>query len=170
MQFLRHTYFCLMLVVVSTLGLRVINANEIDSASQEPWKIINYWSRTCAPCRVEIPELNFLSKELAASNVIVLGVNFDEDPREKTMQIAEFMGIKFPTLTMAKVEALHLSAPSVLPTTYILSPENEVKARLIGAQDRDTIRDKLTELSVLIRYKKLSYQQSEKSSDARMDN
>ncbi len=139
----------LILVIVSSLVLTPISASEIDLADQKAWKVVNYWSRTCAPCRVEIPELNVLYEELAASNVIVLGVNFDEDAREKTLKIAEFMGIKFPTLTQAKVEALQLKAPSVLPTTYILSPDNEVEARLIGAQDRNSIRDKLVELSVL---------------------
>ena len=81
--------------------------------------------------------------------MVVLGVNFDEDAREKTMQLAERMGIEFPTLTLARVETLNLVPPSVLPTTYILSPDNEVKAKLIGAQDRVSIRKKLTELSVL---------------------
>ena len=111
------------------------------------WKIVNYWSKSCAPCRIEIPELNQLSVELAPFNVVVLGVNFDEDPRERTLQIAKRMDIEFPTLTIAETEALHLTAPSVLPTTYILSPENQVMAKLIGAQDSASLKAKLAELN-----------------------
>jgi hypothetical protein len=37
----------------------------------------------------------------------------------------------------------------VLPTTYILSPDNEVKARLSGVQDRSSLKAKLAELTIL---------------------
>ncbi len=114
----------------------------------DDWKVVNYWSKTCAPCRVEIPELNYLSEALAPFNVAVVGVNFDEDNRETTLKIADRMGITFPTLTIATVEALDLAPPAVLPTTYILAPDNSVRAKLIGAQDRAMILAKLAELGV----------------------
>ena len=42
------------------------------------WRIVNYWSEWCAPCRVEIPIFNELSVRLAKSNVMVVGVNFED--------------------------------------------------------------------------------------------
>jgi thiol-disulfide isomerase/thioredoxin len=112
------------------------------------WKIINYWSTTCAPCRVEIPELNSLSKELAPAGVRVLGVNFDDESVELTRRSARRMKIEFPNLTMAEVQAYGLTAPSVLPTTYILSPENVVMAKVVGLQTRDSLMTLLTDLGV----------------------
>ena len=132
-------YFCLAPAVVEIAG-----ADEIQPGG--PWKIVNYWSLWCAPCRVEIPELNQLSRELKSSDVVIVGINFDEDPFEKTLLIAERMGIEFPVLTSAEVEQLHLKAPDVLPTTYILSPDNKVKAKLIGPQDRTSLKAKLAEV------------------------
>ena len=41
------------------------------------WKIINYWAEWCGPCRIEIPELNSLEKQLQGQSVGVFGVNFD---------------------------------------------------------------------------------------------
>ena len=122
-----------------------LQAGELNEAS---WKIVNYWSKSCAPCRVEIPEFNYLHKALAPFGVTVLGVNYDDDSREKTIQIAEYMGITFPTMTSENIEALHLTPPAVLPTTYILAPDHTVKAKLIGAQDRDKILAKLAELGI----------------------
>ena len=116
---------------------------------QEKWKIINYWSEWCAPCRFEIPMLNELSKQLSSSNVIVLGVNFDDDPRETTLKIAETMSIEFPVLTFEEVAQLKLRAPDVLPTTYILSPTNEVVAKLIGQQTHQDLMEQLVELGLL---------------------
>jgi thiol-disulfide isomerase/thioredoxin len=112
------------------------------------WKVINYWSTSCAPCRVEIPELNSLSKELASANVRVLGVNFDDESAEATRRSARRLKIEFPNLTMAEVEAFGLTAPNVLPTTYILSPEDVVMAKLMGLQTRDSLITALVNLGV----------------------
>ena len=113
-----------------------------------PWKIVNFWSITCAPCRIEIPELNALNEELAGSGVAVVGVNFDDDPRAQTMALAKRMGIRFPTLTASEVNLLKLEPPNALPTTYILSADNTVRAKLIGPQSRETINQKLLELGI----------------------
>ncbi len=124
-----------------------LQAGELQESGRG-WKVINYWSKSCAPCRVEIPELNDLSEALEPLGVSVMGVNFDEDDRARTMQIAARMGITFPTLTFEHVRMLNLTSPAVLPTTYILAPDNTVKAKLIGAQDRTQIMAKLAAMGV----------------------
>lgn len=115
---------------------------------QSHWRIVNYWSEWCAPCRVEIPIFNELSEELLPHGVIINGVNFDEDPRPVTLAIAEDMGIGFPILTMEEVEQLGLRPPDVLPTTYILSPSNQVVAKLIGQQSKQDILEQLVSLGL----------------------
>lgn len=107
------------------------------------WRIVNYWSEWCAPCRVEIPMFNELSVRLAESNVVIVGVNFDEDPRELTLEIADEMGIEFTVLSQQQVDLLGLRPPDVLPTTYLLSPSNEVVAKLIGMQSEQDILEAL---------------------------
>lgn len=121
---------------------------ESPATTVDEWKVINYWSTSCAPCRVEIPELNNLSTDLASANVQVLGVNFDDESLETTRKSARRMKIEFPNLTMAEVEELGLTAPSVLPTTYILSPDNVVMAKLVGLQTRDSLMVVLANLGV----------------------
>ena len=113
------------------------------------WRIVNYWSEWCAPCRREIPMLNELNETLLTTNVTIVGVNFDEDPREKTLTIAEGMGIEFPTLTTDMVADLQLRAPDVLPTTYILSPDNEVVAKMIGEQTKESLQTQLASLNLI---------------------
>ena len=108
------------------------------------WRIVNYWSEWCAPCRVEIPIFNELSARLAKSNVMVVGVSFDEDPMELTLEIAAKMGIEFTVLSQEEVDLLALKLPDVLPTTYLLSPSNKVVAKLIGQQSEQDILDALT--------------------------
>ena len=128
--------------------LLVLLSVSIGNAEEGNWRIVNYWSEWCAPCRIEIPMFNSLSEELADKNISIVGVNFDEDPREITLEIAEELGVSFPTLTMAQVEELALRPPDVMPTTYILTPENEVVTKLIGMQKKEDILKELVKLGI----------------------
>lgn len=96
--------------------------------------------------------LNELNAQLVSSGskVQIVGVNFDENPREETMAIAQRMGVEFPTLTRETVKAMRLTPPSVLPTTYILSPDNQVVAKLIGEQNRAGLLAQLTQLDLAV--------------------
>ncbi|TCO72238.1 TlpA family protein disulfide reductase [Chromatocurvus halotolerans] len=114
------------------------------------WRIVNFWSEWCAPCRKEIPMLNALSRSLEPLGISVVGVNFDEDPRAVTLEIAARLGIAFPTLTGDEVAALNLRPPEAMPTTVILTPANDVAARLVGLQDEEAIMTQLARLGLPI--------------------
>ncbi|MCH2578410.1 MAG: TlpA family protein disulfide reductase [Pseudomonadales bacterium] len=134
------------LILAVLLPLSIYGA-ETEEAN---WRIVNYWSEWCAPCRIEIPMFNELSEQLSSSNVRIVGVNFDEDPREVTLDIADELGIEFPTLTLEQVEELDLRPPDIMPTTYILSPTNEVAAKLIGMQSKADILGQLMQLGLKV--------------------
>ena len=135
---------------LTKIFLLVLLSVSIGNAEEGNWRIVNYWSEWCAPCRIEIPMFNSLSEELADKNISIVGVNFDEDPREITLQIAEELGVSFPTLTMAEVEELAMRPPDVMPTTYILTPENKVVTKLIGIQKKEDILEELVKLGIEI--------------------
>ena len=137
----RLTALGLLFVAVGGFSLPAFPADEAPGTGT--WRVVNYWSEWCAPCRIEIPMLNALSLELAAHGVAVVGVNFDEDPRALTLEIAEELEIKFPVLTSEEVARLGLRPPDVLPTTYLLSPDGEAVAKLIGMQTDAEIREQL---------------------------
>lgn len=134
------------LILAVLLPLSIYGA-ETEEAN---WRIVNYWSEWCAPCRIEIPMFNELSEQLSSSNVRIVGVNFDEDPREVTLDIADELGIEFPILTLEQVEELDLRPPDIMPTTYILSPTNEVAAKLIGMQSKADILGQLMQLGLTV--------------------
>ncbi len=135
-------------LVLAATQLHQVHASQQQQQTEAKWRIVNYWSEWCAPCRREIPVLNALNEALSTTNVTIVGVNFDEDPREITLSIAEDMGIDFPSLTIDQVSDLKLRAPDVLPTTYILSPENEVVAKMIGEQTQESLRVQLADLDL----------------------
>ncbi len=134
------------LLIALFLPFSVSQAIETDEGV---WRVVNYWSEWCAPCRVEIPMFNSLQERLKVDNIQIVGINFDDDPLEVTLEIANELGIEFPVLSPQEVERLGLRPPDVLPTTYILSPSGEVTAKLIGMQDEEDILKELASQGLL---------------------
>ena len=104
------------------------------------WVFINYWAEWCAPCREEIPQLNALSDELAASGAVVVGVNFDGVGGAALRALIERMGIEFPVTTTDPRDRFGYPLPGVLPTTVVVNASGEVVATLVGPQTGKSLR------------------------------
>jgi len=104
----------------------------------EKWLIVNYWATWCAPCRIEIPELNELSLE-QKDRVTVLGVNFDQPSMSELPQQVKSMKIEFPVLQNDPSAKLGVTLPEVLPTTYVFRPGGALLKMLIGPQSKDDL-------------------------------
>ncbi len=103
------------------------------------WLIVNYWAEWCAPCRVEIPELNALHRERAATGLVVLGVNYDGLVGDKLEEVIERMGIDFPVLVDDPRERWGYDLPAVLPATMLIDPEGNLHRQLQGPQTVATL-------------------------------
>lgn len=112
-------------------------AAEQLAALQGQWVVVNYWAQWCKPCIEEIPELNAL--DAAHDDIAVLGVNYDGATGEALASQIEALGVAFPTLPSDPAELLGQPRPSVLPTTFILNPEGELLASLVGPQTQETL-------------------------------
>ena len=97
------------------------------------WLVINYWATWCAPCLVEIPELNALHGR-GGGSLSVFGVNFDGPQGEEALRQRDRMGIAFPVLRAAPHARYGAQRPAVLPTTLVISPAGELAATLVGPQ------------------------------------
>jgi len=87
------------------------------------WLVVNYWAEWCAPCRVEIPELNELHE---MQGVSVVGVNFDGLLGPDLAKSVATMAIEFPVLSEDPRARWQLEQPSILPTTLLVSPNGEL--------------------------------------------
>ncbi|UTW08635.1 TlpA disulfide reductase family protein [Pseudomonas benzenivorans] len=98
------------------------------------WLVINYWAEWCAPCRSEIPELNALARQLEGQPVRVLGVNFDGLQGEELNKAAHALGIEFRVLEQDPAARYQLPRNEVLPVTYIVDDQGQMRERLLGEQ------------------------------------
>jgi len=104
------------------------------------WVFVNYWAEWCAPCRYEIPQLNALSKDLAASGALVVGVNFDGVDGDGLRALMQRMGIEFPVATKDPRARFGYELPAVLPTTVVIDAKGKVAATLVGPQTRVSLQ------------------------------
>ena len=101
------------------------------------YQIVNYWAIWCAPCKLEIPELQALQDD--HENVTVFGVNFDQPELHVMAEQAKLMKIDFPTYRNDPSSDFGIETPEVLPTTLVFGPSRELLATLVGPQTKKSI-------------------------------
>lgn len=102
------------------------------------WLVVNYWAEWCAPCRVEIPELNELHQ---IEGVSVVGVNFDGVLGPDLAKSVETMSIEFPVLSADPGPRWEVEQPAILPTTLLVSPAGELVEVRRGPQTLAALLD-----------------------------
>ncbi|SDI28697.1 Thiol-disulfide isomerase or thioredoxin [Pseudomonas flavescens] len=110
------------------------------------WLIINYWAEWCGPCRSEIPELNALAPQLEKQSAGVFGVNFDGLQGDELARAAEALGIEFTVLAKDPAEHYGLPPSDALPVTYIVDDKGRVRERLLGEQNAEGLKARLSAL------------------------
>ncbi len=108
---------------------------------QGQWVLINYWAHWCRPCLLEIPELNKLHHDMSVTNkkIKVFGVNFDGVLGHELEEQASQFSIEFPILIQDPSQKLGYQRPNVVPATYLIGPDGQVKDVLLGPQTYDSI-------------------------------
>lgn len=104
------------------------------------WKLINYWATWCGPCRDEIPELNTFVHE-QREQLDGYAVNFDGVTGAELVVQATELNIEFTLLEDDPAAQLGYARPTVLPTTLLIDPAGEIKARLLGPQTAASLRE-----------------------------
>ena len=96
--------------------------------------ILNFWATWCAPCKEEMPSLDFLQKNRNFNNLKIFPINVGQEKKEKTLKFFKDLNIKNLDLyfdspiTLAKKFKLR-----GIPTTIIFNKKGEEIARVIGS-------------------------------------
>ena len=93
------------------------------------WVLVNFWATWCPPCIEEMPYLNQLAAE---RDLVVLGVNFNED-REQVARFVAKNEIDFPILLEPDDITLLFYGVRGLPRTFLIAPDGTLAHSVIGA-------------------------------------
>ncbi len=120
----------------------------ILQAEQGNVVVLNLWATWCAPCLVEIPDLQKLEADIADQNVSLIGISVDE-PRGSTRHIEDMRDRRFPGFrTYARdnrdtdylVSVVDPAWNEVVPTTYIIGRDGSVHTRIQGKKSLDEFK------------------------------
>lgn len=103
--------------------------------------ILNFWATWCAPCRLEMPELQRAQAEFDAasdSGPIVLTIN-EQDSAERVSEFFDEVGLTLTALLDSEGEVGTTYGAFFLPTTVIVGPDGTVAAVHRGMISRDQL-------------------------------
>lgn len=102
--------------------------------------LLDFWATWCAPCVVEIPELNALWNERRSEHFDVLALSIDADPPERIEAWTREKGVLYP-VAMLPVEASQAWGALQFPYHLLLGPDGRIVERLEpGFHDREELR------------------------------
>ena len=100
--------------------------------------ILNFWATWCAPCREEMPSLDFLQSDLRLNNLKIFPINIGQEDLSnseiffKELDIQNLEVYFDSTITLAKKFMLR-----GVPTSILFNKEGEEFARILGSIDFD---------------------------------
>ncbi|MCB1724531.1 MAG: TlpA family protein disulfide reductase [Gammaproteobacteria bacterium] len=96
--------------------------------------LVNFWASWCTPCIREMPDLVRLQQTLQDESFLVLGINVGEADR-RVQTIAHQLHMDFPVLLDRDSREFERWGVQVLPTSYLVDPEGNVRFAVIGTVD-----------------------------------
>jgi len=101
--------------------------------------LLDFWATWCAPCLLEIPELNALQAELAP-DVRILAISIDGLPDEELARWVAEHEIAYP-VAQASTDLASAYGADAFPFHVLLGPDGTVRERLeAGFHDRAELR------------------------------
>ena len=98
---------------------------------------LNFWATWCPSCKLEMPAMEELHREFGNEGLVILAINYREDPEEIKAFFREHH-LTFTALLDKEGKAFELYKTWSLPTTYLIDKDGEMVGRVIGYRDWDS--------------------------------
>lgn len=100
--------------------------------------VLNFWATWCGPCVKEMPTLEHLQTLLGERGVSVLAVSLDVGDPKRVADFVKGYGWHLPILLDPMAQVADSYAIRVMPTTYVIGPDGNIRGRAFGAKEWDT--------------------------------
>lgn len=109
--------------------------------------IVNFWATWCAPCRIEMPELQATFEEYQDDGLAILALDQDEPAEVASAYFYDEMGLTFtPLLDESSEVSTQYGSYGVLPSTYFIDGSGTISAIHRGPLTRSQIEGYLDDL------------------------
>lgn len=127
-----------------TRSLAGLDGGKVALSKDGKPSVIAFVANWCAPCRLELPELERLHQK-EQSDITIVAVAVEEEP-EQTRKLVSDTGITFPVAVDPDGETLALARIPGLPGMVILDREGRVAQRLAGKQTAASVTEALAKV------------------------
>jgi peroxiredoxin len=111
--------------------------------------LLDFWASWCEPCKKELPELQKLSQSYAGKDVVVVGVNIDDDSAN-AQRLAKQLGVTFDVALDKSKSAANAYDPPKMPSSFVIDKKGVVQyvnAGFDGPQDVAKFKQEIDALS-----------------------
>jgi cytochrome c biogenesis protein CcmG, thiol:disulfide interchange protein DsbE len=98
--------------------------------------LLNIWATWCAPCRIEMPSMERLERELGPKGLRIVAVSIDDPGFEARIRaFREELGLTFEILHDAPGRIQAQYQTTGVPETFVIDRRGTIRRRVIGAED-----------------------------------
>lgn len=122
-----------------------VDGNEVTLADFRGRPVmLNFWATWCAPCRLEMPEMEQAQQDYAADGLAILAIN-QEEPAERVAAFMDELGLTFSAPLDVDGDVAAQYGAFFLPSSVFINADGEVTAFHRGIIARSQIDDYLAE-------------------------
>ncbi len=97
--------------------------------------LLNVWATWCEPCKVEMPSLEQLEKDVGSSGLKIVAVSVDKGGPEAGRLFARTMGLTFRILQDPSGTIQTTYQTTGVPESFIINRAGRIERKVIGATD-----------------------------------
>ncbi|PYO38206.1 MAG: hypothetical protein DMD29_13965 [Gemmatimonadetes bacterium] len=99
--------------------------------------LLNIWATWCAPCRVEMPALERLSKKFAGTDFRVVAVSVDQDDSTVVDAFVKELGLSFDILHNQAGDIRQRYQTTGVPESFVIDRDGRIIKKVIGPAEWD---------------------------------
>jgi len=109
--------------------------------------LLDFWATWCGPCRIEMPHVEKLYKELKAKGLVVFGIDFAEDPATVRSFLAKNT-YTIPILLDTSGEVGRNYEAGSIPTLVVIGKNGKVSSYFTGVREESVLREALAKAGI----------------------
>jgi peroxiredoxin len=97
--------------------------------------LLNVWATWCHPCRIEMPAMERLSRDLAGTDFRIVAVSVDEGDSSEVSAFAKELGLTFDILHDQSGMIKRAYQTKGVPESFVIDRRGIIVKRVIGAAE-----------------------------------
>jgi len=104
--------------------------------------LLNIWATWCEPCKIEMPSLEQLEKDVGPQGLKIVSVSIDEGGPDVVKQFARDYGLTFRILHDQSGRIQRIYQTTGVPESFVINRQGKIVKKVIGAADWDATVNK----------------------------